>query len=112
MLLLLVGSHLNKIALEIYTLLLPANSRKEFRALGSVSIMDPPQRHSSGSRFDTPTSGNGACPTAGPALIRYLYSLSFNPIKLALVQAGTQLLQFSFLPSLPQPIGYTVVSFT
>ena len=32
--------------------------------------------------------------------------------KLALVQVGTQLLQFSFLPSVPQPIGYTVVSFT
>ena len=46
------------------------------------------------------------------ALIPYLYSLSFNPIKLALVQVGTQLLQFSFLPSVPQPIGYTVFCFT
>ena len=47
-----------------------------------------------------------------PVLIPYLYSLSFNPFKIALVQVETQLLQFSFLPSVPQPIGYTLVSLT
>ena len=51
-------------------------------------------------------------PTAAPALIPYVYGLSLNPIKIALVQAGTQLLQFSLLPSVPQPIGYFLISLT
>ena len=40
-------------------------------------------------------------PTAATVLIPYPYRLSFNLIKLALEQAGTQLLQFSLLLSVP-----------
>ena len=61
-LLLYVGSHLIKIAVETNTLLPPANSRKEFRAVGSIGIMASLQRHSSGSQIDPPTYGNADRP--------------------------------------------------
>ena len=47
-----------------------------------------------------------------PALIPYVCSLSCHPIKTALIQTGTQLLQVSLLPSVPQPIGYCLVTLT
>ena len=46
------------------------------------------------------------CFIEAPALIHYVYSLSLYRIEIAPVQSGTQLLQASLLPSVPQPIGY------